>query len=275
MKLSICVQTDEVTRAMPVALCTGSFSEKALKAAVLGADGLELMPVDPRALDAAALRGILEQHGLSVPAVGSGAIAYTTGLTLLHCDAGASARAQALLGELIEFAAALGAPLVTIGSFRGRLRAAGPRARGRLAEILWSAAEHAQEAGVRLALEPANRYEVDLVNNAAEGLAFLAEVDHPALGLLLDTFHVNIEESALAAPFRDLMAAGVLWHVHVGDNNRLAPGWGMLDFPAIIAALQGAGYDGFLSAELLARPDGDAAARQTLAHLRPLLETQR
>jgi sugar phosphate isomerase/epimerase len=86
---------------------------------------------------------------------------------------------------------------------------------------------------------------------------------------------VNIEESSLAAPFRDLMAAGVLWHVHVGDNNRLAPGWGMLDFPAIIAALQGAGYDGFLSAELLARPDGDAAARQTLAHLRPLLETQR
>jgi 5-keto-L-gluconate epimerase len=274
MKLSICVQTDEVKRPIPVALCTGSFRERVRKAAALGADGLELMTIDPRALDVAEMRTALEQHGVSVPAVGSGAIAFATGLTLLHGDAGASARAQTLLDDLIEFAAALGAPLVTIGSFRGRLAAGGPGARDRLAEMLCAAAEHARREGVRLALEPANRYEVDFVNNAAEGLAFVSEVGHPALGLLLDTFHANIEERSLIAPFHSLAAAGLLWHVHVGDNNRLAPGWGMIDFRAIVGTLHGLGYDGYLSAELLALPDGDVAARQTLAHLRPLLEAQ-
>jgi sugar phosphate isomerase/epimerase len=272
MKLSICVQTDEVDRAIPVALFTGSFSERVRKAAMFGADGVELMTVNPAALDAPAIRTTLTQHGVSVSAIGSGGIAFATGLTLLHADAGASVRARALLGELIDLASALAAPLVTIGSFRGRLAAAGPGAREKLGEILWSGAELARREGVRLAMEPANRYEADFINNAAEGLAFVTEVGHPALGLLLDTFHVNIEETSWKEPFVQLMAAGVLWHVHIGDNNRLAPGWGMIDFPAILATLCEIGYAGYLSAELLARPDGDTAARQTLAHLRPLLE---
>jgi sugar phosphate isomerase/epimerase len=272
MKLSICVQTDEVDRAIPVALFTGSFSERVRKAAMFGADGVELMTVNPAALDAPAIRTTLTQRDVSVSAIGSGGIAFTTGLTLLHADAGASVRARALLGELIDLASALAAPLVTIGSFRGRLAAAGPGAREKLGEILWSGAELARREGVRLAMEPANRYEADFINNAAEGLAFVTEVGHPALGLLLDTFHVNIEETSWKEPFVQLMAAGVLWHVHIGDNNRLAPGWGMIDFPAILATLCEIGYAGYLSAELLARPDGDTAARQTLAHLRPLLE---
>ena len=138
--------------------------------------------------------------------------------------------------------------------------------------MLRSGAERAKQEGVRLALEPANRYEVDFINNAPEALAFIAEVGHPALGLLLDTFHVNIEESSFSAPFRSLAASDLLWHVHIGDNNRLAPGWGMIDFTAIVDTLQDLGYDNYLSAELLARPDGDAAARQTLTYLRPLLE---
>jgi len=275
MKISICVQTDEVEKVVPVALLTGPFGEKVRKAATFGADGVELMAANPLALDVPSMRATLERHRVSVSAVGSGAIAFATGLTLLHEDAGASARAQTLLGDLIKFASALAAPLVTIGSFRGRLAAAGPGARERLAGILWTGAEHARNAGVRLAVEPANRYEVDFINTAAEGLAFISDVGHPALGLLLDTFHVNIEESSWTAPFRRLMTAGVLWHVHVGDNNRLSPGQGLIDFQAIVDTLRDIGYQGYLSAELLARPDGDSAAQRTLEHLRPLLEKHR
>ena len=95
----------------------------------------------------------------------------------------------------------------------------------------------------------------------------------PRLGLLLDTFHVNIEERSWTEPFAALRAAGKLWHVHVGDNNRLAPGRGLIDFPAIVATLRRSGYDGYLSAELLARPDGDTAAlADAHRYLRPLLE---
>ena len=121
-------------------------------------------------------------------------------------------------------------------------------------------------------IEPLNRYETDVIMNADEGLDFINEVDHPALGLLLDTYHVNIEETSWTEPFRRVKAAGRLWHVHLGDNNRLPPGCGLIDFQAITKTLQEIGYTGFLSAELLAKPDPDTAARQTLTYMQSLLE---
>jgi sugar phosphate isomerase/epimerase len=272
VKLSICVQTDEVPRPVPVALFTGSFAERARKAGAAGADGLEVMTIDPRSLDAKAIARTLRENGLGAAAVASGAIAFSTGVTLLHPDAAIAQRARVLLDDLIDFAAAIGAPLVTIGSFRGRVAPVGPDGRARLVDLLRDAAKRAQQAGVRIVVEPANRYELDLVNTAAEGLAFVQEVDHPAVGLLLDTFHGNIEEASWTAPLREVMQSGKLWHVHIGDNNRLPPGRGLIDFPSIVGTLQVIGYEGYLSAELLARPDGDTAARQMLSYLRPLLQ---
>jgi 5-keto-L-gluconate epimerase len=272
LKLSICVQTDEASKPLPVALFTGPLAERAAKAAQAGADGLELMPVDPAQLDPAGIRDTLAGHGLAVAAIGSGAIAFTTGLTLLHPDAGMATRARALLDELIDFAAAAGAPVLTLGSFRGRVAPDAAAGREKLAAILAGAAARAGGAGVRLALEPVNRYELDFFNSADEGLAFIDAIGHPALGLVLDTFHMNIEESSWTEPFRRAMAAGRLWHVHVGDNNRLPPGRGLIDFAAIVHTLHEIGYRGFLSAELLARPDGDTAARQTLGCLRPMID---
>ena len=86
LKLAICVQTEEAPRQVPVALFTGPLAERAAKAAAAGADGLELMPVDPARLDAAAIRSLLAEHGLSAAAIGSGAIAFSTGLTLFYIE---------------------------------------------------------------------------------------------------------------------------------------------------------------------------------------------
>jgi sugar phosphate isomerase/epimerase len=85
---------------------------------------------------------------------------------------------------------------------------------------------------------------------------------------------MNMEESSWSGPFQRAMAAGRLWHVHVADNNRLAPGRGLLDFGAIVGILGQVGYTAYLSAEILARPDPDRAAQDMLAHLRPLLQQQ-
>ncbi len=271
MRLALAVQTPEVTLPLPVALLSGSWPEKVQKAARWGARGLELMTAEPLQLDARRLRHEMEAQGLSAAAVGSGAAAMQAGLALLHADGDVASRARRRLQELIEFAAEVGAPLVTVGSFRGRVASAGPEGRRRLGEILHRAAEQAAGAGVRLALEPLNRYETDIVHTAEEGLAFVREIDHPAMGLLLDTYHVNIEESSWSTPFCRLMDAGVLWHVHLGDNNRLPPGQGTIDFAAIVSLLRDLGYDGWLSAELLAQPDPDTAARMTVDAMRPLL----
>ncbi len=131
--------------------------------------------------------------------------------------------------------------MVTIGSFRGKLAWVGAGGRSHLVGVLRRAAEHAAAAGLRLALEPLNRYEADLINTAEQGLEFVEDVGHPALGLLLDTYHVNIEEASWEAPFRRLMQAGRLWHVHLGDNNRLPPGRGMIDFCALLQLLRAPG----------------------------------
>lgn len=272
MRLALAVQTPEVSLALPVALLSGSWAEKLEKATRLGVDSLELMTADPNQLDARHLRTEMEAHGLSAVAVGSGAAAMQAGLNLLHSDPATCTRAAQRLDELIEFAAGVGAPLVTIGSFRGKLAWIAGDGRGRLTEILRRAADRAGAAGVHLAIEPLNRYEADLINTAEEGLAFVEAVGHPTLGLLLDTYHVNIEEASWEAPIRLLMRAGRLWHVHLGDNNRRPPGEGMIDFGALVRTLRAAGYDGALSAELLALPDPDTAARRTVEFMRPLLE---
>lgn len=272
MKLSLVVQTPEVDTCVPVALLSGTFAEKAAKARAFGADGLELMTVDPARLDLAKITTILAEHDLEVAAIGSGAVAMAFGQTLLHPDASVAALAVARLDELIQFAARVGTSLVTIGGFRGRL--VSDDGRGGLAKILRSAADRAAPLGVRLVIEPLNRYEANLVNTAQQGLAFLREIDHASVGLLLDTFHANIEEKSWSEPFQCAMSAGKLWHVHIGDNNRLPPGQGMIDFAKIVAILGEIGYDGFLSAELLGQPDPDTAAEWTMARMRALLEQQ-
>ena len=272
MRLALAVQTPDVSLSLPIALLSGTWPEKVDKAARLGVDGLELMTADPGRLDAGEIRGTLEARGLSVVAIGSGAAAMQAGLNLLHVDPAVAERAVKRLDELIEFAATVGAPLVTLGSFRGKLASVGAGGRSRLIEILRRAGGHAAAAGVRLALEPLNRYEADLINTAEQGLEFVEDVGHPALGLLLDTYHVNIEETSWEAPFRILMQAKRLWHIHLGDNNRLPPGRGMIDFAALLRTLRSLGYDQALSAELLALPDPDTAARQTVEFMRPLLE---
>ncbi len=272
MKLSLTIQTPEVDIPIPVALLSGSLDEKLAKAAQWGALGIELMTSDPRSANPELIRKTCQRHGLDVAAVGSGAITMAMGYTLVNADAAAADGARRRLYDLIDFAVLVGAPMVTIGSFRGKLAWVPEGGRQYLIVILREAADYAQERSVQIAIEALNRYEADIINNHAEGLEFLAEVDRPGLGLLLDTYHVNIEESSYTEPFRRTFHAGKLFHVHLGDNNRLPPGGGLIDFPAIVTTLRACGYTGYLSAELLPKPDPDTAARETLTYMRKILE---
>ena len=272
MRLALTIQTPEVPAQVPVALLSGSLAEKIEKAARMGADGVEFVTTEPACLDVAALQDQLNRNGLQVAAIASGGMAFAAKLTLLNPDPKAAALACQRLDELITLAAALHAPIVTVGSFRGRLVNDKERSLAELGRILRRAGERASATGVRIALEPINRFEGDLLNNVAEGLAFLGELDCPAVGLLMDTFHVNIEESSWTEPFRQAAQAGKLFHVHLGDNNRLAPGQGLIDFAAILAALNESGYTGWLSAELLRKPDPDTAGQQTITYMSSLMK---
>jgi sugar phosphate isomerase/epimerase len=269
MKLAAVITTPEIAAPVPVAFFRGGFAERLDKATALGYDGVELMVLDPTQLDAGEIAGALDARGLSACAIGTGAQFLVDKLTLLAAEPATEQRAFERFVRLAGFAAEVGSPLVTIGSFRGKLAWGGAGARGRLLETLRRCAEQAAAQGVRVALEPLNRYESDIVNTAAEGMALAEEIGHPAFGLLLDTYHVNIEEPDIAGGFRT--AAPRLWHVHLGDSNRLPPGQGHFDFALTVRTLREIGYAGFLSAELLARPDPDSAAEATITYMRRLV----
>jgi sugar phosphate isomerase/epimerase len=278
MKLAVVMTTPEVQAPVPVALLRGSFAERLEKGVQLGYAGVELMALRPADLDGADIAAQVSYCGLEIAAVASGAIAMLDKLTLMARDPETGAAAEQRLYQLIDFAAAARAPLVTIGGFRGRLANAvwadAQGARAHLVAVLRRAAGRATTMGVRLALEPLNRYESDIINNAEEVLALVEEVGHQSLGLLLDTIPMNIEEAQYDEAIRRLAGSGRLFHIHLGDSNRLAPGCGHLDFPTILASLRVVDYRGYLSAELLARPNGDAAAAKTAQHIRGLLQRE-
>ena len=268
MQLSLAIQTPEVPAKVPVALLDGDTAEALSRISHLGYDGVELISTDPAGLDRTFLKRILSENNLLVSAIASGGMAFAAKLSLLNPDPGVSALARQRLDEMIDLASDLGAPVVTIGSFRGRAVGDKQQSLQNLADILHCAGDRAVRAGVRIALEPLNRYEADLLFTAAQTLDFLQTVNHAAIGILLDTYHVNIEESSWTAPYRAVMDAQKLFYVHLGDNNRWPPGKGLIDFPAILKTLKESGYTGWLSAELLPLPDPETAVRDTAVAMR-------
>ena len=112
--------------------------------------------------------------------------------------------------------------------------------------------DHAQQAGVRLAVEPLNRFETYFVSRADQALA-LAEASGPECGVCLDAFHLNIED---ADPFQAILDVGDrLVDFHVADTNRLACGMGHWDWARVVETLKQAGYDGALTVEFVAPID--------------------
>ncbi len=179
-------------------------------------------------------------------------------------DAALRAAGEAQLRAMVDCAAALGAPTLSgpihsaIGVFSGQ----GPRAEelSRSAEILARIAAHARPAGVRLAIEPLNRFECYLLNDLASAAAFARRVA-PDAGVLYDTFHAHIEEKDAAAAIA--ADADRIALVHVSENDRSTPGRGQVRWRENFAALKAAGYQGPLIVEAfgLALPALSAATK--------------
>jgi len=172
---------------------------------------------------------------------------------LIRDDPAIVASTQDYLRSSIDIAAAVGSGVVAGPMYSSVGRTwrldADERARllDRLTEALIPLAEHAAAAGVRLAIEPLNRFETSLFNTAEQALELIRRVDSPACGLLLDTFHMNIEERDPAAA---IIAAGDhLAHFHACANDRGAPGDDHLDWGALVTALRKVDYTGAVCIE--------------------------
>jgi sugar phosphate isomerase/epimerase len=268
MRLSIVLST-QAARFNAVAF-KGDFEANVAKIAAWGYDGVELAIRDPRLVDGAALLKTLARYGLAVPAIGTGQAWGEEGLSFTDPDPAVREAAIQRVIAHVPFAAQAGA-LIIIGLLRGIVKAgvSPEQAWNWLVEALRRTSEAAAPHGVRLCLEPINRYETTLVNTIAEGLDLIETVGYNNFGLLADTFHMNIEEPRIEESLRQ--AGDRLFHVHVADSNRWYPGAGHVDFASMVRTLREMGYAGWLSAEIMPRPDSDTAAQRTIEHLRPIL----
>ncbi len=115
----------------------------------------------------------------------------------------------------------------------------------------------ARDYGVTLNIEVCNRYESHIINTAEQGVVFLKDLNEPNVKLLLDTYHMNIEEESFG---KAIMAAGeYLGHFHLIENNRRLPGRGHLPWSEIATALQKINYEGMLNMEPLVQTGGELA----------------
>ncbi|GAA5149729.1 hypothetical protein GCM10025768_13320 [Microbacterium pseudoresistens] len=119
-------------------------------------------------------------------------------------------------------------------------------------------------------LEPLNRYESRYLNSVADNLDVVTRVAHPNAGLLPDTFHMSIEESSIPDALR--LASAHVRHVHLGDSNRLLPGYGALDWDGIFQALRDIDYRGAINLECSTSGDPATTLPQTAARLRELID---
>jgi D-psicose/D-tagatose/L-ribulose 3-epimerase len=252
-----------------------------------GYDQVEVCVEDPARLTATAITKAAADAGLSVLICG----AFGPDRDISHEDAGRRQAGMEYLRRCIDLAAAVHSPLVSGPMYAptGQARLLDPPERaaqwGRAVDSLARIADVARDAGVRLAIEPLNRFETDLVNTVEQGLRLCADVGAGNVGLLLDTFHLNIEEKSLPAAIT--AAGGRLFHVQVSENDRGTPGSGHVPWPDIVATLRAVDYRGSVVVESflptvreiaravsLWRPVAesmDALAADAAAFLRPLL----
>ena len=267
MRLSLVLST-HAAKFQAVAL-KGDFAASVAKVAAWGYDGVEVAIRDPALVDAEELDQLVSNLGLIVPAIGTGQAWGEEGLSLTSDDVDVRLRAIERIRSHVPLAARLDAMIIL-----GLIRGVTPEGQSHrqsmiyLVEAIRECATVAAETGVRFALEPMNRYETDLVHTVAEGMDLIDDVGAENFGLLLDTFHMNIEEPAIEKSIRT--CGDRIFHVHVADSNRWHPGAGHLDFSSILAVLEEVGYDGFVSGEFMPMPDPETAAERSIAHLREL-----
>ncbi len=170
----------------------------------------------------------------------------------------------------IDFASELDCPAVTVAvAVHDEITAENvPEATAVAVDALRRMCDYAAEKGVRLVFEATNHLEMGkFVNTVANHRRLIELTGRDNIGIQLDWFHANFEE---LNPYEAVVDAGdLLWHMHFRDSNSLTPGYGTVDFKAVLRAAKKIGYDGYCTIESAPMvPDSDTAARDGIQYLK-------
>ncbi|MCC7355041.1 MAG: sugar phosphate isomerase/epimerase [Anaerolineae bacterium] len=228
------------------------------RTAAFGYDGIDVWGGRPHAYrgdrspeDLRQVRALLDECGLAVPSFIPAQFRYPTSL----CSPIDAIRHDSIryIEAGIETARALGSRVVSVCPGHTLHGQGVEDGWARLADSLKRLSDYAARRFMRVALEPADRYETDLVQNVEQAHRLLQDVGSDSLGIVFDVGHSQIVGDDPATAVRALGPA--LFHVHIDDthgqrDDHLVPGQGIIDFGSFFAALKDVGYSGFLAAEL-------------------------
>ncbi len=219
------------------------------KVKAMGYEVLEVCVENPAILSTDAMKVAAETHGLEISICG----AFGPDRDISHEDPVIRAQGIEYLKTCIDFAAGVGSSFVCgpMYSATGKTRLLSPTDRKQqfnwAVESLFTVARYARNKGVGLAIEPLNRFETDLINTLEQGVELCRAVGLDNVGLLIDTFHMHIEEKSLAESIR--LAAPYIFHVQVSENDRGTPGKGQVHWDEFFSALSEINYEGQIVVE--------------------------
>jgi len=238
----------------------------------LNYEGIELALLEPEKIDTKKINEIKDSFGLEIPALGTGATYVRFGCSFGHHEENMRKKAIERIDEYINFAQVTRSKVI-IGLIRGRYnKESSPKNEKINIKIcLKECCKLAEDKGVELVFEPINSFEIDSYNTIAESVELIKEIGSDNLKLLVDTFHINLEEDP-GFVWDDLKnLTHLVTHLHLSDCTRRAPGTGHFDFKTFLKIFQDSGFKGFASVETIMKPSFEEVARQTVEYLKMIL----
>lgn len=215
----------------------------------MGYDAVEIPVEDPSLIDAKKVKKALAENGLEPIICG----AFGTTRDLTHDDPSFHQTSFDYIEASLEITAELGAKFLAgpMYSAVGKARLVSPEQKkiewDRAVSNLYKVCQMAESRGLEIALEALNRFETDLINNSEDLMRLIRDINHPAAKVLMDGFHMNIEEPDIEKAFQTV--GEKLIHVQVSENYRGTPGTGQTRWDAYKRGLESVGYTGTVSIE--------------------------
>jgi sugar phosphate isomerase/epimerase len=271
MKLCYQVATPDVAIAPSVTAFQGKLSNSFGRLGELGYDGVELMTLNPLELDWDEVRKEADKNKLDVVLVCTGEIFGQKKLSFMDKNLEVRQNARARVKEIIDFASYLGA-YINIGRVRGQYCDELPKevSYAYAVDAFKDISDYAGKKNVKIALETVTLMQTNFVNTVEDAVKVIKDVDNEYFRLMMDIFHLNIEEKNMFETIKNYAEYNI--HVHLADNNRRYPGHCGLDFDRIIKAFKEVGYDGAFCTEIFQIPDQESAAKGAIEHLRPIFD---
>lgn len=238
----------------------------------IGYTGLEPFVRNPAEMNVAAFSREVERRGFDIVAVGTGPIPAEDKLTFTDRNAEIRRAAIERAKAVIDFAATFGSQM-NVGKLRGDIHPGlESESWQRMKEAFSEVCDYAARRAVPITLEPQNQFVINNLNSTQSALKFLTELGHGNLYVVLDVFHMHMEDKSPAASM--IEARDVMLHVHFADSNRAAPGRGGINFTEAVRVLKALKYDRYITIEVHQFPDCRTAAAQSYRYVERLIREE-